>query len=301
MASTELVGEKMNNSKIHIKKSVFAFLKLIRTFNLIILGFTQYMCRYFIIGEGKDSLTVIAGDWKFFVLVLCTVLVAAAGYIINDYYDVKIDLINKPKRVVIGKVLHRRIALTSHFMLNTLACALSIFLGWKIFSIIVGTTILMWFYANQLKRTALLGNLLISFLTALSVFMPSFLYAPTQFILILYASFAFFISLIREIIKDMEDLKGDEEFGCRTLPIIWGIRKTKTFIYIVSLLFLSIISVILFYAGSNIQVYFLLLPGPLFIWLVVQLAKADTSAQFLQLSYLCKWIMVAGVLSMTLL
>ncbi len=291
----------MSNSKIHIKTSVLAFLKLIRSLNLIILAFTQYMCRYFIIGKEQDSLHTIACDWRFFLLVLCTVLVAAAGYIINDYYDVKIDLINKPKRVVIGKVLHRRVALVSHFVLNTLACLLALFLGWKIFSIIAATTILMWFYANQLKRTPLMGNLLISFLTGMSVFMLAFLYPSAEFMLLLYACFAFFISLIREIIKDIEDLKGDEEFGCRTLPIIWGIRKTKTFIYVVSIVFVSIISFILFSADSTIQAYFLVLPGPLFIWLIVQLAKADTSAQFLQLSYLCKWIMVVGVLSMMLL
>jgi len=97
----------MGNSKIHMKESVLAFLKLIRTLNLIILAFTQYMCRYFIIGKGTASFYEIATDWKFFLLVLCTVFVAAAGYIINDYYDVKIDLINKPKRVVLGKVLHK--------------------------------------------------------------------------------------------------------------------------------------------------------------------------------------------------
>lgn len=291
----------MSVSKKHIKTSVFAFLKLIRTFNLIILAITQYMCRYFIIGGGNDSIWTIVKDWRFFLLVLCTVFVAAAGYIINDYYDIKIDLINKPKRVVIGKVLHRRIAMVSHFILNTLACFLALFLGWKIFSIIAATTVLMWFYANQLKRTALVGNLLISLLTGLSVFLPAFLYKPTETTLIFYACFAFFISLIREIIKDMEDVKGDEEFGCKTLPIVWGIRKTKLFIYLISLIFLVALSYMLFYANTPIQLYFLLLPGPLFIGLQVQLAKADTSAQFLQLSYLCKWIMLAGVFSMTLL
>src|SRR6187402_2839103 len=99
----------MSAAKIHMKESVFAFLKLIRSLNLIILAFTQYMCRYFIIGNGTASFYEIATDWKFFLLVVSTVLVAAAGYIINDYYDVKIDLINKPKRVVLGKVLHRRV------------------------------------------------------------------------------------------------------------------------------------------------------------------------------------------------
>jgi len=291
----------MNTTKIHMKESVLAFLKLIRTFNLIILAFTQYMCRYFIIGKGTVSLYEIATDWKFFLLVLCTVFVAAAGYIINDYYDVKIDLINKPKRVVLGKVLHRRIALVSHFILNTLACLFAFFLGWKIFTIIVLTTMLMWFYANQLKRTALIGNLLISVLTGLSVYMPVFLFGTGQKTLLLYAFFAFFISLIREIIKDMEDMKGDEEFGCKTLPIIWGIRKTKIVIYAVSFLFVSSISMILIHTELTIQLYFLIFPAPLFFWLLIKLSKADTSTQFLKLSFLCKCIMVAGVISMALI
>jgi 4-hydroxybenzoate polyprenyltransferase len=291
----------MSATKIHMKESVLAFLKLIRSLNLIILAFTQYMCRYFIIGEGTASFYEIATDWKFFLLVVCTVFVAAAGYIINDYYDVKIDLINKPKRVVLGKVLHRRIALVSHFILNTLACFLAIFLGWKIFAIIAATTVLMWFYANQLKRTALVGNMLISVLTGLSVYMPVFLYGTAQQTLLLYACFAFFISLVREIIKDMEDIKGDEEFGCKTLPIIWGIRKTKIVIYAVSFLFVCIISMILIHAELNTQLYFLIFPAPLFVWLLIKLSKADTSIQFLQLSFICKWIMVAGVISMVML
>ncbi len=291
----------MSVNKIHIKKSLFAFLKLIRSLNLIILAFTQYMCRYFIIGKGTVSFYEIATDWKFFLLVVCTVFVAAAGYIINDYYDVKIDLINKPKRVVIGKVLHRRIAMISHFILNTVACFLAVFLGWKIFAIIVATTILMWFYANELKRTALIGNLLISVLTGLSVYMPVFLYGTEKQTLLLYALFACFISLVREIIKDMEDIKGDEEFGCKTLPIVWGIRKTKNVIYLISLLFVCIISIILIQAAPNTQLYFLILPAPLFVLLLVKLYKADTSAQFLKLSFLCKWIMITGVISMVLL
>lgn len=291
----------MPKSKIHIKTSILAFLKLIRSVNLIILGFTQYMCRYFIIGKGEDSFTTILLDWRFFLLVASTVLVAAAGYIINDYYDIKIDLINKPKRVVLGKILHRRIALVSHTILNMIACLFAIFLGRDIFIIILLTTLLMWFYANQLKRIALLGNLLISLLTGIAVYLPALLYAPSQQVLVLYAFFAFFISLIREIIKDMEDMKGDEEFGCRTLPIIWGLRKTKRFIYLVGVLSISSICVILYFADSTIQLYFLMLPGPLFGWLGIRLFHADTSVQFLWLSNFCKWIMLVGVISMVFL
>jgi 4-hydroxybenzoate polyprenyltransferase len=291
----------MPNSKIHINTSIVAFLKLIRSFNLIILAFTQYTCRYFIIGKGQDSISAIMGDWRFFILVACTIFVAAAGYIINDYYDIKIDLINKPKRVVLGKILHRRIALISHTILNLLACLLAIFLGKEIFTIIVITTLLMWLYANQLKRIALLGNILISVLTGIAVYLPALLYAPLQQTLLLYAFFAFFISLIREIIKDMEDVKGDEEFGCKTLPIIWGIRKTKYFIYIIGLLCICSICIILYFVDATIQLYFLALPGPLFIWLGVRLFYADTSAQFLALSNFCKWIMLVGVISMVFL
>ena len=291
----------MPKSKIHIKTSILAFLKLIRSVNLIILGFTQYMCRYFIIGKGEDSFTTILLDWRFFLLVASTVLVAAAGYIINDYYDIKIDLINKPKRVVLGKILHRRIALVSHTILNMIACLFAIFLGRDIFIIILLTTLLMWFYANQLKRFALLGNLLISLLTGIAVYLPALLYAPSQQVLVLYAFFAFFISLIREIIKDMEDMKGDEEFGCRTLPIIWGLRKTKRFIYLVGLLSICCICIILYFADSTIQLYFLMLPGPLFGWLGIRLFYADTSVQFLWLSNFCKWIMLVGVISMVFL
>ncbi|MCR6639748.1 MAG: geranylgeranylglycerol-phosphate geranylgeranyltransferase [Sporocytophaga sp.] len=241
---------------------------------------------------------------SFLLLTLATVCIAAAGYIINDYYDIKIDIINKPGRVVIGRIFKRRTAMIFHFILNGTGIIAGLMMGLRLGIIIAFCGFLLWLYSNQLKRQPLSGNIAISFLTALSIMLVG-IFAKERYISVLvYAVFAFFISLIREIVKDMEDVKGDANFGCKTLPIIWGIRKTKSFLFIIGIIF--IVSLIigyfwlmrenpynLYFIGYNI--FFVIFPFFIFL---IYLSRADTIIDFKKLSIFCKVIMLTGVLSM---
>ena len=146
------------SKKIHFKRSLLAFLKLVRFPNLLIILASQFLVRIVVIGPKKDWLQIIQ-DPSFLLLCLATLLIAAAGYIINDYYDIKVDIVNNPKRVVIGKVFTRRVALFAHFAINVIAVFISLFLGWKIFITVFISGFLMWYYSNSLKRLALLGNI----------------------------------------------------------------------------------------------------------------------------------------------
>ena len=152
---------------------------------------------------------------------------AAAGYIINDYYDVKIDYINKPERVIVGTVLKRRVVLFWHTFLNFSAIIIGSFLDWKIGAIHFASAFMLWLYSNQLKRLPLIGNFIVALLTGLSISIITLYFGQNPILVHTYALFAFSISLIREIVKDMEDWKGDADFGCKTLPIILGVRKTS--------------------------------------------------------------------------
>jgi 4-hydroxybenzoate polyprenyltransferase len=239
-------------------------------------------------------------SWKLYVLAMATIFVAAAGYIINDYYDVKIDLINKPERVVVGKSLRRRYALFFHAMWSLLGVTLGFFLDWRIGVINIFSGFLLWFYSNLLKRKPFVGNFSIALLTGLSVYQVAVLFDPANKMIIAYSFFSFFITLIREIIKDMEDWKGDTTFGCQTLPIIWGIRKTKLFIY--GLVVIHLAAIIYFnslYLGFAITIltFFIFVP---IVLLILALVKADTVKEFYYLSFYCKIILVAGIFSMLL-
>jgi len=278
-----------------IRDLVASLLKLTRFGNLIIIGLAQYFTAGFLVGVHTLD------DIRLFLLSTSTVLIAAAGYVINDYYDVKIDYINKPERVVIGKSITRRYAILFHGALSGLGILLGLYVSWRIAALNIVSVFLLWFYSNNLKRLPFVGNFTVALLTGLSIWIVDVLYRTGSSLIVIYAVFAFFITLVREIIKDMEDLKGDDTFGCRTLPIIWGIRRTKLVIYFVLSLF-SITVLVLnhFYKVLPLEYYFIFLFIPLF-WMVYRLIRADTKRDFTILSAFCKVIMLLGILSMGLL
>ncbi|MCD9016063.1 geranylgeranylglycerol-phosphate geranylgeranyltransferase [Parachryseolinea silvisoli] len=271
-----------------------SLLKLTRFGNLVIIGLAQYCTAGFLIA------TTTLNDGSLFILATSTVLIAAAGYIINDYYDVKIDYINKPSRVVIGKSITRRYAILFHVVLSSAGVLLGLLLSWKIGAVNLVTVFLLWFYSNNLKRLPFIGNFVVAFLTGLAIFIVDLYYHTGSALIIIYASFAFFMTLVREIIKDMEDLKGDVTFGCKTLPIMLGLRRTKFVIYLILFLFSATVVILnYFYQVLPLQYYVIFLFVPL-LWLLYRLIRADTIRDFARLSAFCKVIMLMGILSMSL-
>jgi 4-hydroxybenzoate polyprenyltransferase len=272
--------------------SLTALLRLTRFWNLVIIGFSQYVAA----GALIDPKSVFG--YRLFFLSASTILIAAAGYVINDYYDIKIDLINKPGRVVIGKSITRRYALFFHTLLSLAGVGIGILLSWKIGLVNFISGFLLWWYSNSLKRQPFIGNFTVALLTGLSIELVNVFFEVNNHLVTIYAIFAFFITLVREIIKDMEDLKGDHTFGCRTLPIIWGLRKTKVLLYGLLLVFCAtVVALNYLLVGLPMRYFgvFLFLPMG---WLLVKLIRADTIRDFHWLSLFCKAIMLMGIMSM---
>jgi 4-hydroxybenzoate polyprenyltransferase len=283
--------------KLHLKSSLSSFLKLIRFGNLIILALTQYTTAIFLIGPA-DNWVMFVKDWRLFLIVLSTFCIAAAGYIINDSYDIKIDIINKPKRVIVGKLLTRRIAIFSHTLLNFLGIILGFIVSWKVAALNLLVGFNLWLYSNSLKRLPLIGNIAVALLTSLSILIVALYYHKNIPLVIVFSVFAFFISLVREIIKDMEDIKGDLAFGCKTLPLVYGIRKTKNVLYILIASFFISLVLLATEVNQNLVIYFsifILIP---LSFLIYKLMVSDSSKDFRFLSKLCKVIMLLGVISM---
>ncbi|MBL7842815.1 MAG: geranylgeranylglycerol-phosphate geranylgeranyltransferase [Cyclobacteriaceae bacterium] len=277
------------------KTFIESLVRLTRTWNLLILVFAQYFTAWFLLKRD------IFSDWRLFLLALSSALIAAGGYVINDYYDVKIDLVNNPNRVVVGRSVPRRIAILLHGVLSFSGIAIAVLLSWWIVVINIFSVSLLWFYSNLLKRLPFVGNLAVALLTGTSIAVLNVLYYQNNLLVIIYAVFAFFMTLIREVIKDMEDLKGDNTYGCKTLPIVWGIRKTKNFVYGMLAVFGAVVLFInLMYVKLPLIYFIMMLFVPL-AWLVMQLIKADTKRDFSWLSSFCKVIMLLGILSMALI
>jgi 4-hydroxybenzoate polyprenyltransferase len=276
---------------------VIGFLRLVRVQNLMIVVLTQFLARIFLVGPRLDWRQLLL-DPTIWLLSSSTVCIAAAGYIINDYFDVKIDLINKPDRVVIGRYLRRRVAIGTHQLLNLIGCLIGLYLSKWVFLLDVFCVALLWLYSAKFKRQPLIGNVAVSLLTALSLIVLAVYYQQNARMLLIYAVFSFGISLIREIIKDMQDIRGDARFGCRTLPIVWGLRRTKYLLYVlVASLILTMFLITDSLANLHLNLIFLILLIPIG-WLIYQLVRADTRRDFGYLSNLCKLIMLMGVISM---
>lgn len=273
------------------------FLKLIRINNLIILFFTQYFTAIFLIDPEFRALR-LSKDYALMLVALSTLFIAAAGYLINDYHDVKIDAINRPQRILVGKILRRREMLLVYSILNLIALVMGFLVSYKILAIHIVSISSLWFYSAHLKKTPFWGNLLIAFLTALSILIIAVYYNSNYLFVGLYASLAFFVSLIREIIKDIEDVKGDSAYGRHTLPIIYGQRGAKRFIYVIAFFFL----VSLFAFDFLIDLWSFWIIGIIIsietLSLLYFIYWADTKDKFHFCSNFCKAILLSGVISM---
>lgn len=282
----------MKRDNILSTSFIHSLLKLTRFGNLVIIALTQYFTAGFLIGMHTLN------DFKLMLLSVSTISIAAAGYIINDYYDVKIDYINKPNRVVIGRSIGRRYAILFHILLSTIGIGLGTYLSLGIGIVNAVSVFLLWLYSNNLKRLPFIGNVTVAFLTGLAVIVVDLFYRTNNSLVVIYALFAFFITLVREVIKDMEDLKGDNSFGCKTLPIIWGIRKTKLLLYVILVTFAGTVVILnQLYRALPFKYHLIFLFVPL-LWLLYRLIRADMKKDFTRLSIFCKVIMMLGILSM---
>ncbi|REE01701.1 geranylgeranylglycerol-phosphate geranylgeranyltransferase [Marinoscillum furvescens] len=275
------------------------FLRASRIPNLLIIGATQYLSAIFLVGDYAHKYEQIA-SMGFFLMVASTVMIAAGGYIINDYYDQKIDMINRPERVVVGTLFRRRLAMLAHFVLSVSGIALGFFLDVRVGAIHVLSVFSLWYYSNFLRRLPLLGNLIIAFLTGLTLLVVAVYLKNNAILIYVYAAFAMAIVLIREVIKDIEDVKGDAAFGCQSIPVIFGVRGAKFFIYLVCLGSAGLLVSYLVAVQNWWVRYFFIALGPVFLWFIYRLIKADRQRDYAWLIRFTNVIIFSGLVSMIL-
>lgn len=303
-------------------KLIAAFFRLIRLPNLFFIALTQVLFQYGIYKPLFQS-DISTGDQRqFILLVLASVLIAAAGYIINDYFDINIDRVNKPEKIVVDSIISRRWAIAWHLVLSFLgiiltAIALPLFQKWYLLLANLVVVALLWMYSTTYKKSLLIGNIIIALLTSWTILLIYFskiditgLFATEDLqrqakffrLTMLYAAFAFIISLIREAIKDMEDLPGDVRYNCYTMPIAWGINATKIYVavwLVVLITMLVVIQVYILPYGWWWPFLFsmLLIIIPL-LYIFRKLFASFTPADFHHLSNGTKFVMLTGILSM---
>ena len=298
------------------------FLNLIRYKNLLMLAFMQLLFRFDFFY--LQHIPLALNNWQFALLVLSTVLIAAAGYVINDIFDQDTDAINKPTKVIVGKSISESNAYTIYAGLNITGVCIGFYLcnvimkpSFATVFILIAAT--LYIYATSLKHIAILGNVIVALVLSMSVIILGVfdIYPITSYanqavmanlfsIVVDYAVFAFMINFLREIIKDIEDIKGDEAQGMKTLPILIGVSKSGKIVSV-----LSVIPIIfLFQYVNNFFVRnslyfatayaFIFVLAPL-LYFTIKTGGAKTKEDFHTLSCILKWILFFGILSIIII
>ena len=288
---------------------IICIFKLIRIYNLIILFTTHYFIYYFIIKNQVDLI--------FFLLTTSTILIAASGYIINDIIDVKSDMINRKNNIIIGKHITEKSAIYIYYIFILFSLIFTSLILIKIenyflFLIMISSILVLRIYSSLLKHRFILGNITVSILISLSIinsiFISDLTYEDAKiYIILLYAFLAFLVNLSREIIKDLEDIKGDIYAGSMSLAILLNLRKVKiiNFIILFILFFtISLLSWNLISFESIIDIIyslFMILVLLNILFIKYRLYKSKNKNDFKILSNLLKLLMVQGLLSIPLI
>jgi 4-hydroxybenzoate polyprenyltransferase len=310
---------------LHGMKLAGAFFRLIRYPNLIFIALTQSLFYYCVIVPSFAAVGQVdpLGIEGLLYIIAASIFIAAAGYIINDYFDLNIDRVNKPGKLVVDTFIKRRWAILWHLGFSLIGIILSAVVSYRLanplpvlFNVI--TVFLLWFYSTSFKKQVLVGNIIISLLTGWVVLVLYVAVNPVDLrpvdnvsfrvlsrvykFAVLYGGFAFIISLVREVIKDMEDIQGDAKYNCRTMPIVWGLPASKMFVAVWLIVLLCSLIILQVYA-LQLRWWWSVLYSIIFIItpLVVILKKlfpAVEPVHFHELSTLIKIVMLTGIISM---
>ncbi|MFD1096062.1 geranylgeranylglycerol-phosphate geranylgeranyltransferase [Salegentibacter chungangensis] len=298
---------------------MYSFLKLIRYKNLIFIALTQLLIKYSLFNL-MDADTVLS-DFGYSLMIFANICLAASGYIINDIYDVASDKINKPEKMIVGKKISEKTATRFFFLLSIIGVGIGFYLANLVdkpgfTAIFVFSSALLYLYASYLQQVILAGNILISILVAGVVLLPGLIDlfpATNEFnkqnqslifsILLDYTLFAFLLNLLREMVKDQEDINGDYNAGITTLPIVYGVQRTNKVIFGLGLFTAGIIIYYVYsYLFENIAAVLytlILILGPLFYFLAY-IPTASRKKEFTRLSIVLKLVLFFGLISIGL-
>lgn len=291
---------------------IISLFSVIRGYNIPIIILAQYLSAIFILAPEIRALDILL-DFNLFLIVFASSITIASGYIINNFYDSKKDLINRPNKSMLDRLVSQSTKLKVYFTLNFIAALIALFISWRAFLFFSVYIFLIWFYSHKIKKYPLVGNLMASLMAVLPFFAILLYYYTklplyeiesykSQFMVIFaHATFLFLLLLIREMIKDLENIKGDLADDYQTVPIVFGETTSKTIISILTLLTLFPVYILIeiydvgymdiyFYSSLIILIFFLL-----YLW------KSNTKIQFLVLHNVLKFLIVSGVFCIVLI
>tara|TARA_A100000164_G_scaffold233276_1_gene207052 strand:+ start:237 stop:1112 length:876 start_codon:yes stop_codon:yes gene_type:complete len=271
---------------------------VVRIHNIFLLLLAQYLTSIFIL-SGFESWKIIF-DNNLFLVILCSTICIVSGFIINDYYDTKKDSINTPIKFKLGESINDKTKLFLYFFLNLLVVLVSSLISMRaivFFSIYI---FFIWFYTHKLRKLVFIGNLFYSILTITPFFAILLYFKKIEFIIIAYALFLFFILLLKDIVKDMKNLKGDFSANHKTIPVVFGESFTKTLISLLSIINIFLILNLFLNFNSGFMYFYYFLALTVMVCFMFKLYHSKSTAQYLFLHNLLRFLITAGVFSIVL-
>ena len=279
---------------------MLSLFSVVRGYNILILVFAQYLTAAFILAPDLPLRDVFF-DPNLFFLILSSATVIASGYIINNFYDSEKDLINRPKKTMLDRLISQRTKLSVYFILNFAAIIFASYVSFRavvFFSIYI---FIIWFYSHRIKKILFLGNIVASILAITPFFVVFIYYKNFETVIFIHATFLFIMIAMRELVKDLENLKGDLIQNYKTIPVVYGEKWSKFFLSVLTVLAVIPILLLTTKFDTGLMDYYFYTSLILLLFFLLFLYFSNAKWQYLLLHNILKLIIVAGVFSILLI
>ena len=284
----------------HTVLKIISMFSVVRGYNIPIIALAQYLSAIFIMASEKRALDVLL-DFNLFIIVLVSGLTIASGYIINNFYDSKKDLINRPNKSQLDRLVSQKTKLQVYFTVNFVVFLLAFFVSFRAVLFFSAYIFLIWFYSHKLKKITVIGNLTAAFLAVLPFFAILLYYKNLYPEIFAHATFLFLLILIREMIKDLENLKGDVANDYQTIPVLYGeifAKKIITALTVSTLIPIYYLIEIFEVGYMDLYFYVSLI---ILIFFLQKLWKSNGKPDYLKLHNILKFLVVSGVFCIVLI
>lgn len=290
----------LNRKTKHTVLKIISMFSVVRGYNIPIIALAQYLSAIFIMASEKRALDVLL-DFNLFIIVLVSGLTIASGYIINNFYDSKKDLINRPNKSQLDRLVSQKTKLQVYFTVNFVVFLLAFFVSFRAVLFFSAYIFLIWFYSHKLKKITIVGNLTAAFLAVLPFFAILLYYKNLYPEIFAHATFLFLLILIREMIKDLENLKGDVANDYQTIPVLYGEAFAKKIITALTLsTLIPIYYLIEIFEVGYMDLYFYV-SLIILMFFLQKLWKSNTKPDYLKLHNILKFLVVSGVFCIVLI
>ena len=285
----------------HLLLKIVSMLSVVRGYNIAIIVLAQYLSAIFILAPEKKRALDIILDFNLFIIVIVSSLTIASGYIINNFYDSEKDLINRPNKSQLDRLVSQKTKLIVYFTVNFIVFLLSFFVSFRAVLFFSTYIFLIWFYSHKLKKILVIGNLTAAFLAVLPFFAILLYYKNLYPQIFAHATFLFLLLLIRELIKDLENIKGDIANDYQTIPVMFGEIFSKKIITLLTLLtIVPIYFLVEIFEVGYMDIYFYV-SLIILIFFLQKLWKSNSKPDYLKLHNILKFLVVSGVFCIVLI